>query len=212
MARRSPLRKVMYFEPVPRRLVRNTMIESTFECGRRLFGVSFLFLIDFGAAMTINAKQFSSQVVIPTLQMLDEQAGIPYTDIAYYLVMGTIANESLLGTWLVQEGGPALGLGQIEPATLTSLIVKLTPQESAALTTIASPATPAHNVVANLPYAVALVRLFYWHNAPAPLPAQATIAAIYAYYKQYYNTPSGAATLTGFTQNWALTGTSLPAS
>jgi len=59
---------------------------------------------------------------------------------------------------------------------------------------------------------VALVRLFYRHNAPPPLPAQATIAAIYAYYKQYYNTPSGAATLTGFTQNWALTGTSLPAS
>jgi len=162
--------------------------------------------------MTINAKQFSTQVVIPTLQMLDQQASIPYTDIAYYLVMGTIANESLLGTWLVQEGGPALGLGQIEPATLTSLIARLTRQEATALTTIASPATPAHNVVANLPYAVALVRLFYWHNAPAPLPAQATIAAIYAYYKQFYNTPAGAATLAGFTQNWALTGISLPAS
>ena len=55
--------------------------------------------------MAINAKQFSTQIVIPTLQILDQQAGIPYTDIAYYLVMGTIANESLLGTWLVQEGG-----------------------------------------------------------------------------------------------------------
>jgi hypothetical protein len=65
-------------------------------------------------------------------------------------------------------------------------------------------------VVANLPYAVALVRLFYWHNAPTPLPAQATIAAIYAYYKLYYNTPGGAATLAAFTQNWALTGISLP--
>ena len=70
--------------------------------------------------MTINAHQFSTQIVIPTLQMLDQKAGIPYTDITYYLVMGTIANESLLGTWLVQEGGPALGLGQIEPATLTN--------------------------------------------------------------------------------------------
>jgi hypothetical protein len=29
--------------------------------------------------MTINAKQFSTQIVIPTLQMLDQQAGIPYT-------------------------------------------------------------------------------------------------------------------------------------
>ena len=34
MARRSPPRKVTYFEPVPPRLARNT-IESTFEVGRR---------------------------------------------------------------------------------------------------------------------------------------------------------------------------------
>jgi hypothetical protein len=35
MARRSPPRKVTYFEPVPLRLERNTIIESTFEVGRR---------------------------------------------------------------------------------------------------------------------------------------------------------------------------------
>jgi hypothetical protein len=35
MTRRTPLRKVTYFEPVPARLARNTIIESTFEVGRR---------------------------------------------------------------------------------------------------------------------------------------------------------------------------------
>jgi hypothetical protein len=35
MARRNPLRKLTYFEPVPPRLPRNTVIESTFEVGRR---------------------------------------------------------------------------------------------------------------------------------------------------------------------------------
>ena len=35
MARRSPPRKVTYFEPVPPRLARNTIIESPFEVGRR---------------------------------------------------------------------------------------------------------------------------------------------------------------------------------
>jgi hypothetical protein len=35
MARRNPPRKVTYFEPVPPRLPRNTVIESTFEVGRR---------------------------------------------------------------------------------------------------------------------------------------------------------------------------------
>ena len=34
MARRSPPRKVTYFEPVLPRLARNTIIESTFEVGR----------------------------------------------------------------------------------------------------------------------------------------------------------------------------------
>jgi hypothetical protein len=35
MARRSPPRKVTYFEPAPPRLPRNTVIESTFEVGSR---------------------------------------------------------------------------------------------------------------------------------------------------------------------------------
>ena len=35
MARRNPPRKVSYFEPVPPHLARNTIIESTFEVGRR---------------------------------------------------------------------------------------------------------------------------------------------------------------------------------
>jgi hypothetical protein len=35
MARRSLPRKVTYFEPVPPRLARNTVIEPTFEVGRR---------------------------------------------------------------------------------------------------------------------------------------------------------------------------------
>ena len=35
LARRSPPRKVTYFEPVAPRLARNTVIESTFEVGRR---------------------------------------------------------------------------------------------------------------------------------------------------------------------------------
>ena len=35
MARRSPSRKLTYFEPVPPRLARNTIIGTTFEVGRR---------------------------------------------------------------------------------------------------------------------------------------------------------------------------------
>jgi hypothetical protein len=35
LARRNPPRKVTYFDPVPPRLARNTVIEPTFDVGRR---------------------------------------------------------------------------------------------------------------------------------------------------------------------------------
>jgi hypothetical protein len=121
--------------------------------------------------------------------------------------MGTIAQESLLGTWLVQEDGPALGLGEVEPATLGDLLASLNANESAALAMFAMPTTPEHNVVGSLPYSVAITRLFYWKKA-APLPAD-TVTALFNYYKQWYNTQVGAATLAQWKQNWQLTGISL---
>jgi hypothetical protein len=159
--------------------------------------------------MTINAQQFVTQVAVPTLQGLASEADVPYSETALNLCMGTIAQESLLGTYLVQAGGPALGIGQIEPPSLATVIAGLDAKEAAFLATLATPATPEHNVVANLPYAFAIVRLFYW-PIPEPLPAN-TVSGLFGYYKQYYNTPAGAATLAQWQQNWLLTGISLPA-
>jgi hypothetical protein len=53
MARRNPPRKVTYFEPVPPRLARNTIIESTFEVGRR-----------FRCTMRIDCGQLDAGAVI----------------------------------------------------------------------------------------------------------------------------------------------------
>ena len=53
MARRSPPRKVTYFEPVPPHLARNTIIESTFEVGRR-----------FRCTMRINCGELDPGAVI----------------------------------------------------------------------------------------------------------------------------------------------------
>jgi hypothetical protein len=53
MARRSPPRKVTYFEPVPPRLARNTIIESTFDVGRR-----------FRCTMWINCGELDPDAVI----------------------------------------------------------------------------------------------------------------------------------------------------
>ena len=70
MARRSPPRKVTYFEPVPPRLARNTIIESTFEVGRR-----------FRCTMRVDCGQLDAGAVIRpvpgewqprTLEQLDD--------------------------------------------------------------------------------------------------------------------------------------------
>ena len=53
MARRSPPRKVTYFEPVPPRLARNTIIVSTFEVGRR-----------FRCTMRLNCGELDPAAVI----------------------------------------------------------------------------------------------------------------------------------------------------
>ena len=53
MARRSPPRKVTYFEPVAPRLARNTIIESTFEVGRR-----------FRCTMRVDCGQLDPSAVI----------------------------------------------------------------------------------------------------------------------------------------------------
>jgi hypothetical protein len=53
MARRPPPRKVTYFEPVPPCLARNTIIESTFEVGRR-----------FRCTMRVDCGQLDPDAVI----------------------------------------------------------------------------------------------------------------------------------------------------
>jgi hypothetical protein len=51
-----PPRKVTYFEPVPPRLARNTIIESTFEVGRR-----------FSCTMRVDCGQLDPGAVIRPL-------------------------------------------------------------------------------------------------------------------------------------------------
>jgi len=100
MARRSPPRKVTYFEPVPPRLARNTVIESTFEVGRR-----------FRCTMRIDCGQLDPGAVIrpvagewhPYLparldedELADWRAG---RNAVYQLAAHTIG-----GTWLLPTG------------------------------------------------------------------------------------------------------------
>jgi hypothetical protein len=159
--------------------------------------------------LTINAAQFRQYVLEPALDAL-VPAGIPRNPAADALVLATIAQESLLGTYLAQVDGPALGIGQIEPASLADLITRLTAAEYRACLTLVPPnVTFALSLPSNLQLATALVRLFYWHK-PFPLATSVTIAWLWATYKQWYNTSAGAANAAKFVTNLGLTDLEVP--
>jgi len=152
--------------------------------------------------MTINAADFRQFVITPGLAAL-APAGIPATKTAADLLMATAANETDLGTWLNQSPGPALGVFQIEPASLTSLVARLSVGQMSALHVIMTPQPIADQLDGNLVLAAAICRLFYW-QVPAPLPPD-TVSGLWGYYKTYYNTSAGAATMDGFISALKLT-------
>lgn len=117
-----------------------------------------------------------------------------HSEAAVELLMLTAAQESRLGTYLHQLGrGPARGIFQMEPATeadhlawlgtkpaLRDKIMRLRGDLPAGLDAL----------TCNLAYACAMARIHYY-RVPAPLPAVGEVAAMGAYWKQFYNTPLG---------------------
>lgn len=142
--------------------------------------------------MTIVAPDFRHYVVQPALAVL-APAGIPHSLVAEDLLIATAANESALGTYLVQQNsGPALGVFQIEPTSLENLYWQLSTRQRIALKGISTAQSIITQIPANLVLAAAVCRLFYW-QVPLPLPAH-TVAGLWSYYKMWYNTMKGAAT------------------
>jgi len=152
--------------------------------------------------MTINPTDFRQFVIAPALVAL-VPAGIPVSKTAADLLMATAANETHLGTWLNQNPGPALGVFQIEPASLASLMARVNGPELTALNGIMTPQPVAVQLDGNLVLAAAICRLFYW-QVPDPLPPD-TMSGLWSYYKTHYNTAAGAATMGGFVSALKLT-------
>ncbi|MTJ81720.1 MAG: hypothetical protein F8N37_11980 [Telmatospirillum sp.] len=148
----------------------------------------------------IDPGQLMKLVIRPTLTAIG--LGGPAAE---QLMLGTAAQESRCGRYLAQIGGPALGPWQMEPATHDDLWTNtLTGKpDLAARVKALLPATcdRRQQLVTNLAYACAMARLVYW-RAPASLPPAGDIEAQAAFYKRFYNTPAGAATVGQYISNW----------
>jgi len=149
----------------------------------------------------MNAPHLREYVIRPVLRHL----GL-WSEAAENLLMGTAAQESLLGRYLVQMGGgPALGIFQMEPAThqdcwdnfliyrgdLAVKIMELSVHRRAKL----------EQLVWNLAYATALCRVQYC-RFKEPLPEPEDVQGLAGYWKRFWNTAEGKGTVEEFVRNY----------
>ena len=115
--------------------------------------------------------------------------------------MLTAAQESHCGKYIEQINGPALGIFQMEPATVTdtySNFLKYKPL----LLSIVEQFTVMHpyseqaanlNQRANLPYQIVMARVYYMRFSEK-IPPYVDVWALARYWKKYWNTPLGKGT------------------
>lgn len=144
----------------------------------------------------MDITQFKYRILVPTLTRigLDETNRIS-------LVLGTCLKESANLTYVVQiPNGPALGFGQMEPATHADLwanYLAFRPELADKVRRLAGRTNnfegdhpPAvSELIGNAAYAVAMVAVHY-RRVPAALPPNEPYA-LAAYWKKYYNTALG---------------------
>lgn len=140
----------------------------------------------------LNLSHLKHHIVDPALEAI----GL-FSPAALNLVTGTALVESA-ATYLVQNGGPALGLWQMEPATERDCwdnFIKFDAALSAAVKSLLPPMAQGdartQQLIGNLSYAAAMCRVKY-RRSPQALPAADDAAGLCQYWKAVYNSSLGA--------------------
>jgi len=143
----------------------------------------------------IDVKQFKDRIVLPVLIRI----GLAETN-RISLVLGTCLHESHLQYVVQVPNGPALGFGQMEPATHRDLwenYLRYQPELAEKVLRLAgeygSGSPPATELIGNANYAVAMCAVHY-RRVRDPLPANEP-RLLARYWKKFYNTPFGKGTI-----------------
>lgn len=149
----------------------------------------------------LDILNFKNLILVPTLKAVDL-----YSESVVNLLLGTAIQESRL-TYLKQKGGgPALGLFQIEPATLDDIYFRyLLREDKRELMGRVQKFTTAQSVreqvIGNIPFAVVIARIRYL-MVPEALPAYDVLQALGEYWKRFYNTTAGKGEAHEFVENY----------
>lgn len=147
----------------------------------------------------IDPNHLREHVIEPTLKYLDL-----YSPEAVDLLLGTCAQESAMGRYLVQIRGPALGVYQMEPATYTDswenyICYRGWLADKVNNLRAGPPKHGAEEMVGNLYYATAMARVHYLRD-PRPIPKDLEGQA--EYWKRVYNTHLGKGTPEKYIVSW----------
>ncbi len=131
------------------------------------------------------------------------------SDSAVNLLLGTAAVESGFRR-LVQEGGPALGIYQMEPTTASdvfeNVIIPLTTDKNPSRRRLGRAAMGMihrtsgnffNELTSNLRFATLMARMQYW-RFDEPLPSPFDIEGLARYWKTYWNTLEGKGSIEDF--------------
>lgn len=140
----------------------------------------------------MKATQLRELIIKPALQDL-----VMLSESAVELLIFTCAVESNGGSYLKQINGPALGIYQMEPEDYNDIWQNYLANNNRLLMMLSTNfevnRMPSEDrLIYDLRFATAMARIHY-ERISAPLPLANDVDAIWAYYKQHYNTPSGAA-------------------
>jgi len=146
----------------------------------------------------IKKSELLEKIIRPTLEWLGMGG-----ESAENLLLGTAAQESLMGYYLTQTRGPALGIYQIEPATHADIynsylsynpIIQERVERFCRAKTVAG---RGKELVSNLTYSTAVARLIYYRVAEK-LPEADDLLGLARYWKKYYNTELGKGSIEDF--------------
>ncbi len=134
----------------------------------------------------MDKDKMLNEIIVPVLQYLDMDS-----DSARNLLLGTFAQESAMGKHVEQVGGgPALGIGQMEPRTHDDIWQNYLAYRPALAQKINQLLVSGHSKLDQLKwnsaYATAMSRVHY-HRVAEPLPEAHDITGLAQYWKDHYN-------------------------
>ena len=148
----------------------------------------------------MKPEDLQKYVINPTLRYI----GLNSKD-AGSIVLGVAAAESKFEKLQQFNGGPAMGLWQMEPRTHDDIYDSVFPDHlilSKNVQSLLSESFPALDQLHwNLAYACAMCRVQLW-RFPEALPRYDDISGQAHYWKKYYNTEDGSGTIEHYIESY----------